>query len=543
MSERRYDVIIVGCGPVGVVAAHLLGQQNISTLVIERDSEPYNLPRAVHLDHEIMRVFQSLGLADVLLPQLTMPAGAMHFGADRGVIRQFQQIVMTDRLGWGSDYFFYQPDLERALRRELRHRKSVRILTGHSVETIDEGADFLTVSARGEEEAFRASARYVLACDGGRSTVRKAIGVELDDLGFDEPWLVVDAMVKAPLVMPPLTGVPDGVDLQDVMFIIGDPARPTSIIPGVGRHRRWEFMMLPGETAEDFKNADAVRPLLAPWLSDEAFELVRCAVYRFHALLAKSWRSGRIFLLGDAAHQTPPFFGQGMCHGIRDAANLCWKLKLVLQGAAADTVLDSYQAERLPQVRSVVVASMRVGRYICTLDAEAATRRDIEMRAVAMRTAPGYVDIIPALSAGLLAPSSDQKSPTGSRFIQPPVIDESGRRLLLDNATGGGFVMLCKPDGSVKDVPVDEVEGLLNLKRYTIVALDSSQGSTASTLVDCTGELFKWFEHYGCNGMILRPDAYVFGAFQTAAQAVVMLTSLRQQLGLARVSNTDRAPI
>jgi 3-(3-hydroxy-phenyl)propionate hydroxylase len=531
-KEGHYDVIIIGCGPVGVVAAHLLGQQDISTLVLERDSEPYNLPRAVHLDHEIMRVFQSAGLADALLPQLTMPAGAMHFGADRGVIRQFQKIVTTDKLGWGSDYFFYQPDLEGALRSALRHRKSVNLLTGHKVERIEQSLDAVTVTAHGEQGLFTASARYVLGCDGGRSTVRKAVGIELEDLGFDEPWLVVDAMVDAPLVMPQLTGVPDGVDMQEVMFIVGDPTRPTSIIPGVGRHRRWEFMLLPGETPDDFAGPDAVGKLLAPWLGRQSYELVRCAVYRFHALLAERWRSGRIFLVGDAAHQTPPFFGQGMCHGIRDASNLCWKLKLVLDGTASPAVLDSYQVERLPQVRSVVEASMRVGRYICTLDPEAAKRRDAEMRAVAIRTAPGYVDIIPALSAGILAPPRHQKSPAGSRFIQPPVIDIRGGRLLLDDATGGGFVLLSTLLDLVRHIPGDVVEPVLGVKRFTIVAGDHSQPLDTDTLVDCSGELLKWFEHYCCSGVILRPDAYVFGAFSTADEGIAMLTSLRQQVCL-----------
>jgi 3-(3-hydroxy-phenyl)propionate hydroxylase len=531
-SSIQSDVIIVGCGPVGVVAAHLLGEAGISTLVIERDREPYDLPRAVHLDHEIMRIFQSVGLAELLLPQLIMPAGAMHFGADRGVIRQFQAMVTTDRLGWGSDYFFYQPDLERALRAALMDRGTVQRLLGHEVVRVEQDEYSVTVVAHGDHGPVAASARYALACDGGRSTVRQCVGIALNDLGFDEPWIVVDAMVDTPIVMPNLIGAPAGVDMQRVMFIVGDPARPTSVIPGVGRHRRWEFMLLPGETAEDFADPQAVVPLLAPWLGGQPYELVRCAVYRFHALLAECWRSNRVFLVGDAAHQTPPFFGQGMCHGIRDASNLCWKLKLVLDGTAAPELLASYQAERLPQVRTVVEASMRVGRYICTLDSEAAKRRDVEMRAVAMRTAPGYVDIIPPLSAGVLAPNSSEMSLTGSRFIQPPVLDSSGARLLLDDATGGGFVMLFKSLPDLTDDMLNETfDPVMGLKRFTIVkAGEECPCADGCTLVDTSGELFKWFDYYRCSGVLLRPDAYVFGAFSTAEQGVTLLHSLRQQI-------------
>jgi 3-(3-hydroxy-phenyl)propionate hydroxylase len=288
-------------------------------------------------------------------------------------------------------------------------------------------------------------------------------------------------------------------------------------------------MMLPGETPEDFAKPDVIKSLLSPWLGQRAYELVRCAVYRFHALLAESWQSNRVFLVGDAAHQTPPFFGQGMCHGIRDASNLCWKLKLVLDGTATPVLLHSYQAERLPQVRAVVEASMRVGRYICTLDPKAATKRDIEMRAVAMRTAPGYVDIIPPLAAGILAPPSADMSPTGSRFIQPPVLDRSGRRGLLDDATGGGFVMLSTLADLTEHIP-PELFKPLGLKRFTIVGDELPRCSDAPTLLDCSGELLKWFEYYCCSGVVLRPDAYVFGVFTTADQCQAMLRSLHTQI-------------
>jgi len=210
-SSIQSDVIIVGCGPVGVVAAHLLGKAGISTLVIERDREPHDLPRAVHLDHEIMRIFQSVGLAERLLPQLTMPAGAMHFGADRGVIRQFQAMVTTDRLGWGSDYFFYQPDLERALRAALVGHGTVQRLMGHEVLSVEQDEYSVTVVAHGDHGPVTATARYALACDGGRSKVRQCVGIALNDLGFDEPWIVVDAMVHTPIVMPSLIGAPAGV--------------------------------------------------------------------------------------------------------------------------------------------------------------------------------------------------------------------------------------------------------------------------------------------------------------------------------------------
>jgi 2-polyprenyl-6-methoxyphenol hydroxylase-like FAD-dependent oxidoreductase len=171
-------------------------------------------------------------------------------------------------------------------------------------------------------------ARYVIACDGARSAVRKALGVRLDDLDFEEPWLVVDAEVDGPIVFPAFDGVPDGANLQQLSVMLCDPRRPATIVPGRGSHRRWEFMLLPGEDDVAMMRPEAVQALVAPWVEGSAYRIVRAATYRFHGLVAERWQVGRVFLAGDAAHQTPPFFGQGMCHGLRDVSNLAWKLAL-----------------------------------------------------------------------------------------------------------------------------------------------------------------------------------------------------------------------
>lgn len=529
-ASTVYDVVIVGCGPVGVIAAHLLGQQGISTLVLERDAVPYDLPRAIHMDHEIMRILQSCGLSELVLPRLSVPAGAMHFGVDLSPIRQFQTIVKTERMGWASDYHFYQPEIEALLRDALAGRDSVRLLTGHAVVSIAHGPGGATLVAQGPDGLVEFAAKYVLACDGGRSVVRKSLGIELEDLGFDEPWVVIDALVDGPVTMPKLQGTPEGIDMQDVMFIIGDPKRPTSVIPGAGRHRRWEAMLLPGETAEDFEQDGVVDRILAPWLADgQSYQLVRKAIYRFHALIASQWRVGCIFLLGDAAHQTPPFFGQGLCHGIRDAANLVWKLKLVLDGVAGDNLLDTYEQERRPQVRSVIEASIKAGRYICTLDPAAAEKRDREMRQVVAQTSPGYVDIIPPLTEGFLAKGGGTRSPVGARFIQPPVSDAAGNRALLDELTGNGFVMLtCHPEPFAAPMPPDD--GLAgNLVQKYLVAGQQSEGSPNS-LTDVTGELMKWFRFFDCGGVILRPDRYVYGVFSDAGEERTLLAGLKDLL-------------
>lgn len=526
-----YDVIIVGGGPVGVIAAHLLGHRGITTLVLERDVEPYILPRAVHFDHEILRILQSVGLADSLADQMTMPIGSMHFGADRDVIRKFRRIIKTDRQGWGSDYFFYQPDLEKALRGALLDRAAVELRLGHNVVEFDQDAAGVAVVSEGPAGRETHHGRYLLACDGGRSTVRKKIGVELEDLGFDEPWIVVDAWVDAPITLPDLHGTPEGVDMQRVMFIIGDPARPTSVIPGIGRHRRWEFMLMPHEAPEDFDDPAAVRALLATWLPDQPYEMIRRAVYRFHALLAESWHDRRVFLLGDAAHQTPPFFGQGLCHGIRDAANLGWKLQMVLNGVASPDLLSTYEAERKPQVRAIIGRSVKTGRYICTIDPVAAKQRDIEMREQVRRTADEYLDIIPALGAGVLATAQGNDAALGARFIQPPVINSTGCKALLDTFTGPGFVLLTRNPSLLTALETGRYSDGTDSVRFFFIASERAPELGPTTLLDCTGELLKWFDHYRCDAVMVRPDFYVFGTATTVEQVDDLIVVLRGALG------------
>ncbi|WP_293883332.1 bifunctional 3-(3-hydroxy-phenyl)propionate/3-hydroxycinnamic acid hydroxylase [Sphingomonas sp.] len=530
----RYDVVIAGCGPVGAVAANLFGHLGLATLVIEKTHEPYTLPRAIHFDQEIMRIFQSAGMAEALLPHLSIPAGAMYFGANGKAISQFRANVTTDRFGWATSYNFYQPDLERALRDQFSDRSTVRLVIGQSVQQVTQDADGVRVSTSSENGPMVVEARYLIACDGGRSTVRKQIGGELTDLGFDEPWIVVDTFIEDPIDLPQLHGTPEGIDMRDALFIMGDPARPTSVIPGVGKHRRFEFMLLPDEDPADYNDPARVASLIEPFVKGRPHEIIRCAVYRFHALLAERWQVGRVFLAGDAAHQTPPFYGQGMCHGIRDVANLAWKLKLVLEGVASPLLLDTYQPERLPQVRSVVEASMRAGQNLCTLDPARAAKRDEEMGAIAARTPPGYVDLIPPITSGVLGTGSA----AGARFIQPPMVSAKGVKGLLDDLTGGGFVILGR-DATVLRA-VGEVHDQLSaagLKIFFVASRNAlSQAQMIPDLIDVTGELSQWFDYHTCAGVVLRPDAYVYGTFESSEDLTTLLKTLIAQLDIRKTS-------
>jgi 3-(3-hydroxy-phenyl)propionate hydroxylase len=527
-NAATFDVAIIGCGPVGAMAANLLGRTGLRVLVVEQEREPYPLPRAVHLDHEIMRLLQDVDLAPRLLPLFREAQGHIHIGADGGVIRYLGTAGLHRRFGWANDYFFFQPELERELRAGLARFPRVAVRFGIWFEALTQEGDHvaLTLRSAADDAKEEVSARYVIACDGASSAVRKFLDIPLLDLQFDEPWLVVDAAVDGPIRFPSFSGVPEGADLQRLSVMLCDPKRPATVVPGRGNHRRWEFMLLPGETEAAMMRPEVVEHLLKPWLADASFHLVRAATYRFHGLIAECWQAGSVFLAGDAAHQTPPFFGQGMCHGMRDVANLAWKIGLVERGQAPAEMLQSYQAERDPHVRAVVSAAINAGRYICELDAAAAVRRDAELRRSLGDLAPKSAgDLIPPIVGGITAGQ-------GERFIQP-MVRFDGRDMLLDEATGGGFVLLSAAPEALEGWPSqlrntwDEVGG-------RCFAISEKDVGPAAFIEDAEGAIGDWLAARNAVAVLLRPDFYVFGLAESPADATMLVTALLHKIGYSR---------
>lgn len=495
------DVAIIGCGPVGALAANLLGRAGLSVVVIEKELEHYPLPRAVHLDHEMMRLFQSAGVIDRVAPDMRDTDGHLHIGADHGVIRYMGTVGKPRPFGWANDYFFYQPELEAHLRDGFAGLENVTLHLGAEFTGLVQSADGVTLSYQKDGATQDVTARWVIACDGSRSPVRKALGVTLDDLGFEEPWLVVDAEVEGPVSFPPLSGVPADADLQRLSVMMCDPARPATIVPGRGNHRRWEFMLLPHEDDATMMQSDKVQELVGAWMKDVPHTIVRAATYRFHGLVAEQWQVGNVFLAGDAAHQTPPFFGQGMCHGLRDVANLAWKMEAIINHGADPAILATYQPERDPHVRGVIGAAVAAGRYICELDPAKAAARDDRMREEAKSTAPRTAtDLIPAISTGFVHAGS---AGAGERFIQPRV--DGG---LLDDVTGAGWRLFASGSGGV-DADVTQID---------------------TATLDDGGAIADWLATRGAEAVLIRPDHYVYGTGTVDA----LLASRRSLLGLAQ---------
>lgn len=501
-----FDVAIIGCGPVGGLAANLLGKAGLRTLVLEREADPHPLPRAVHIDHEVMRLFQSVGLTERLAPLMRDTQGHMHIGADGGVIRYMGTAGQPRPYGWSGDYFFYQPELEAELRAGLRRFDKVELRLGADCCGVSQTASGAQLKIRHNGVTETVSADWVIACDGASSPTRKALGVVLDDLAFDEPWLVVDAEVQGALTFEGLYDVPEGADLQQLSIMLCDPRRPATIVPGRGDHRRWEFMLLPHEADRPVDTLQ-VEALIAPWIGDAPSRIVRAATYRFHGLIASQWKVGRVFLAGDAAHQTPPFFGQGMCHGMRDVANLAWKLERVVSGASSPALLDGYQSEREPQVRAVIASSVEAGRYICLLDPERAAERDRTMRARRNDTVRTAADLITPITG-----MTGKGRGAGARFIQPKVT-HNGREILLDEATQGGFVLLSRV--GVRQADVDH-----GVRRFRM----------GQDIGDPSGDLGRWLDVHEADAVLVRPDFYVFDTAAGAGAETYLIEALASAL-------------
>ncbi|MBU2937388.1 MULTISPECIES: bifunctional 3-(3-hydroxy-phenyl)propionate/3-hydroxycinnamic acid hydroxylase [Pacificibacter] len=511
----EWDVTVVGCGPVGAYAANLLGQAGLRVLVLERDMAPYALPRAVHVDHEMLRLLADVDLLAPFEDKLLAGDGHLHIGADHGMIRYLSAVDKPRAFGYANDYFFYQPELEEVLRAGLARYPNVSLRLGQEVtglEIKNEGAQ-LTV---GDETI---QTRWVLGTDGARSMVRKALGVQLDDLKFEEPWLVIDAEVDGPISFPDLTGVPETANLQRLSVMMCDPSRPATIVPGRGTHRRWEFMLLPGEDDVEMSRPATVAALVEPWVQNAPHRIIRAATYRFHGLVAADWRVGPVFLAGDAAHQTPPFFGQGMCHGMRDVANLAWKLALVIGGKADTRLLDTYQPERDAQVRHVIGKAIEAGHYICVLDPAEAQVRDERVRAQSdIRTA---ADLIAPIASDIICAGA------GGRFINPAVRDDGA---LLDSVTGGGWVLLSR--GALALTP----------EAAAVVAqLGTRPIDMSSELSDPDGHFDTWFDAHQAHHVLVRPDFYTAAVSKNASQMSDEIVRLGRAMGLGQPISTKVA--
>jgi 2-polyprenyl-6-methoxyphenol hydroxylase-like FAD-dependent oxidoreductase len=492
-ADTDAEVAIVGFGPVGSSLAILLGQLGRSVVVLEKWPEPYPLPRAAHFDHEVGRILQACGIGDQLR-RIIEPADIYEWRNAAGTTLLRFGRVGDSPSGWPLSSMFNQPALEALLDRRAQSLPTVEVRRGVEVDGLDQDDDGVTLRTahRGDVRA-----RYVVGCDGANSTVGTVTGLPMHDLGFFYDWLVVDVILDHVRVFDPM-------NLQ-----VCDPARPTTVVSAGPGRRRWEFMRLPHEPLDGLNEEQRAWELLAPWdVHPGNARLERHAVYTFRARYAERWRAGRVLVAGDAAHLSPPFAGQGMCAGLRDAANLAWKLDLVLTGRAPDALLDNYGEERLPSVRAAIDFAIELGKVICVPDPAEAAARD-EAMAAAVGPEPIDVPPLPGVDHGIIDPAA---SHAGQLFIQPSVDGQ-----LLDDVHGAGWrLVTIDPDTAGVDPS----------------ALDwfESIGGRLVPLPRADAVAGRWFAEHDVTWALQRPDFYLYGAAANAADASGLLRDLRSRL-------------
>ncbi|MCI2809161.1 bifunctional 3-(3-hydroxy-phenyl)propionate/3-hydroxycinnamic acid hydroxylase MhpA [Eoetvoesiella caeni] len=520
MSDEIFDVVQIGYGPVGQALAAMLGQRGHNVAVFERHSSLYALPRAGHFDHEIMRIFQSVGCAEQIEEDV-FPATKYQWRNGKGetlITFDWDQVGVS---GWMSDYLMFQPYLENALHHAVQQYPTVSVNHGWEAVEITTHADHVSlelrqymVDAQGRQQATgetkTVKGRYLVGADGANSFVRQHLNLPWTDLGFNESWVVLDLKQKGPVHYEFDNGQ------------ICDPKRPLCLFQLGKSHRRFEYMVMPGEDRETLLRPEHAWETIRPWMAPDDADLIRQIIYTFKSGLASQWSKDRVFLVGDAAHLMPPFLGQGMCSGVRDAKNLAWKLDLVLKDKADAALLETYQQERSPHVKEIIDLAVQVGKISCMVDPEAAEARDQAFRDGAVPPPPPF----PILRDGLIDHSAEAHSVTGELGPQGQVrhLGKEGR---CDDVLGLGWQLISNFD--VDELLSDGSRELLQLLETRVIrpipVVD--EPNVADAVVDIDGTYFRYFSANNVSAILVRPDFYVFGGVQDKADIDALILRLR----------------
>jgi 3-(3-hydroxy-phenyl)propionate hydroxylase len=477
------DVVIVGLGPVGSVVAGLLAKNDVSVVGLDKLQDVFPLPRAAHIDHTALRTIQEIGCLDPLLADMIENPGIDFVTADGTVLAQIQGIGPNPS-NLPASMYFHQPGFDRTVRDTVAALPGVDLRLGVEVTGVEQTADGVVVRGTSDSGAeIEVTGRYVVAADGASSPVREALGIQLIDLEFHERWLVVDLVLHEPI-----PGLPD----RAVTYL--DPERPLGFVPMPGLRCRFELMLFEDEDTATMQDQAVVGELVSKWIPVGKADLERSAVYYFHGLVAQPWRAGRVLLAGDAAHQMPPFLGQGMNSGLRDSTNLAWKLARVVRGQSPDSLLDTYELERSPHVRSIVESSVRIGKVVCILDQQEAARRDELFIADPSSLTSTLAFRLPLLLPGALVLEG------GGQLATQALSDDGTRR--FDDVVGERFLVLARDEAALDDSVdwwTDELGALV---------------ATPEAFPEFAASLLAWLDRLRADVVVVRPDRYILAAGQ-----------------------------
>lgn len=514
------DVVIAGLGPTGALLANLLGQRGWSVVGFDRDEDIYYAPKAVHFDDEIMRVFQDAGLADVI-GATAEPFTDMAFRLKaRGPDVLRSKVGSQDaRYGHPGAWWFHQPTLERQFHDGMKRYRHVTAMRGAEIVSIDQDGASVAVTAHTQAgEILNVRAKYLIGCDGGRSFVRRAAGLELESADFDQPWVVVDTKARCGGKEP---------SLPPYHFQVCDPAQPVTYVPMAGPYYEWQFMVTGDLSEREATDPLYVRQQLRDYVDLDKIEITRIAYYKFHGLWAKEWRKERVIIAGDAAHQMPPFLGQGMCSGIRDAHALVWRLDLILSGRSEPAILRDYVTERAGHVDHIIQGAMFLGNVIQTRNWIVARLRNLFLFRLTSLVPPLKEAFARAanrkqpLSGGCFG--TNRKNIAGHLMPQPKVRTENGSLTLLDDVLGSGFAIVAR-----KGALAAAQSSIAQLARQVPLKLvEIGPVAGGHVVTDAEGKLDRFLKEHDSDFAIVRPDRYVFDAGKGPDAASVLVKLAR----------------
>lgn len=480
--KQSYDVAIVGYGPTGVTLANLLVQQGLSVLVVEREPQILQLPRAIRFDAECMRIFQTIGISEKLQQELEPGPGMKFVDAEGNLLITWERPTPKGMHQWSSAYRIHQPDLETVLREHVDNHPLLTLKLRHEVYKIDEQAEDCTLFFENlaNGSLHQAVAKFVVGCDGARSLVRRLIGTTFEDLNLHSRWLVVDFIAKN-----------NANDLGDYSIQYCDPQRPMSYIKGTGQRLRWEIMVMPEDDVQKLTQPETIWNLLADYIQPENAKIERAAVYTFHALLAKKWCKNRLIIAGDAAHQTPPFMGQGMAAGIRDAANLAWKLKELIHEDQSLELVESYHSERIAHVKEFIQGAVNFGKIIQNYCADHEYQQQVSQL-------KNFITPTPKLGSGFIQNTDEMNGQIAPQFI----LDN---QTLSDDVVGYQFSLFVLPEyqAQIEELELDDLEQL-------------------SIVYAMQTDIVDWLKQHQAHAILVRPDRYIFGK-ASAQQSIEQL--------------------
>lgn len=505
MSDA-FDVVIVGAGPTGLTLAHLLAQADVKVLLVEQNASTVGEPRAVSIDDESMRTLQSVGLADAAMADIAPAYGSEYLGPDG---RRFAVVSPSQgEFGWPKRSAFRQPLLEGLLAEALKRNSNATLRFNTQCAEHRDLGDRVIVTLERSGERSEVTCRFLIGADGGRSRTRRAIGAQMTGSSFEEKWLIADLV--------------NTIDPYRETRVFSDPRRPALTLPGPNRTRRYEIRLKPGESEPEMVAEPRARALIAQYGGDANAQIDRLRVYTFQARIADCWRRGNVFLAGDAAHLMPPFAGQGMNTGLRDAANLAWKLAAVLKGKLGPALLDSYETERRDHAWTMIQFAVRMGYLISPENAFVAALTRFVFRA--SRLIPPLRDWLvqmrfkpkPRFKKGFFAHSGRLSAQLCGRMVPQPMIERGQITMRLDDVLGPGFSILCfgqdpaalaQGISSIAEKLGANVVGCLP-RNYAFPA-----GSFEPLIRDSGGEIGRFLRGSEAAVMLVRPDRYVAATF------------------------------